>query len=292
MNVYFTYVQNNPYIPKQRIQFSSEEKDRMFKYSTFLNVNIAYFRRMRHLNDFFQCNHYRLRPYIPVDISYQELNELLRNDTILRGYFSNSTTSFSIHAAYNYNLFSRNYFSLIKEYLIKNLLLFNHMGINDILICNHLRFYNYFDSLRVLEHLLSDIPNLNKMFCIENCEFFSDALKCLSFSNTLGIPFIFDNLHNKLNGNYDINGLAEKITNTWKSNDSHVFVHYSNGDSFGRHSDTIIVGEIVQLIEAFKPHTDKLTIVLELQNVKYALEIFKSNTKDMLNWSDWNHITF
>ena len=292
MYVNFSYIQNNPYIPKQRIKFDSEAFDKTFKLNVFRNVNMQYFKRMRHTKDFFQCNHYRTLPYIPMYSTYEELKSCLEKDTKLKNYFSNSVFSFSIHSAYSYNFFGVSHVEYIRDYFMKNLLLYEHMGINKFLICNHLRYAKQAEAMQIIAYLLTSVPRLTDAFCLENCEYFSDALDCLFFCESLGIPFIFDNLHNRINGEYKLCTLSKRITDTWSKHNNHVFAHYSEGDATGKHGDKIVIEDLIEMIAAFKPYTDNLTIMIEVKNAKQALNNFRIITQKRLNWSSWNQVTF
>ena len=292
MKVNFSYIQNNPYVPKQRIKFDSEAFDKKYKLEMFYRINTQYFKRMRNTSDFFKCNHYRTIPYIPMYFTYDELEECLMQHTTIKNYFSDAITSFSIHSAYSYNFFSKSNVEYIRDYFKKNLLLYEHMGVKKFLICNHLRYSKQYEGMQVIAYILNTLPEIANSFCLENCEYFSDALDCLFFCEALGIPFIFDNLHNKINGKYRIKDLAKRITTTWKNHNYHVFAHYSEGDNIGKHSDKIIVRDLIEMIAAFKPYTDNLTIMIEVKNAKNALSDFRRITENELNWSSWNHVTF
>lgn len=263
----------------------------IYKLNVFKSVNMQYFNRMRHLKDFFKCNHYRALPYIPVYPTYEDLKFFLSEDTELKDYFKKSTVSLSVHSAYTYNFFSQQYVGYSIEYFKKNLLLFEHMGVQKFLICNHLSYTNRVECFKILAYMLNTVPNLNKSFCLENCDHNADTKECLYFCKALGIPFIFDNLHNKINGKYNLDNLAESIVDTWEKFNYHTFIHYSNGDLLGKHSDLIIVGDLIDLIYAFKPYTDKLTVIIEVHNAKKALSKFREITKNRLDWSNWNSIT-
>jgi len=112
--------------------------------------------------------------------------------------------------------------------------------------------------------------NVKARMVIENDDKNYSMENVLDISRVLGIPVVFDNLHNKLNPSDE--NLSEKewidtCASTWKRSDGIQKIHYSQqkkGAKVGSHSDTI---SIEDFMEFYNDLNDKnIDIMLEVKD--------------------------
>lgn len=114
--------------------------------------------------------------------------------------------------------------------------------------------------------------NVRKRLVLENDDVSFNIIDVLETSSIIGIPVVYDNLHNSVNpadtslSDFD---WIQKCTITWNIYDGSQKVHYSQQNSFkkpGAHSGTILVDEFLDYYRQ-----------LEVSNIDIMLEVKDKN---------------
>ncbi|MBU5483107.1 UV DNA damage repair endonuclease UvsE [Clostridium sp. MSJ-11] len=76
-----------------------------------------------------------------------------------------------------------------------------------------------------------------KRLVLENDERIFNIDEVIMICESINIPTVFDNLHNKFNpgANDDINIILKNVAKTWKKEDGNIKIHYSDGDESKKH---------------------------------------------------------
>lgn len=207
------------------------------------------------------------------------------------------TINYSYHLPYMFNYLSDTNFNLIKDYLIKLTFLIRNQRLFNMKLCCHLP--NNPDLAIRLWSELFDVCreqyyfNIDRYLYFENCDKNLDLANTLKVANEFNIPIVFDNLHDDLNPSESLilDDIIKELCHQWYLRNSPPYIHYSSyKDSKGRHGDYINIEEFNNLILKFKPYTDVLIVVPELENYKQALINFKTDTINKYKWI--NQYTF
>ena len=117
-------------------------------------------------------------------------------------------------------------------------------------------------------HLLED--NVKRRLVIENDDKSYSIADVLEISKEVGIPVIYDNLHNKINPSdpkKDDSYWVDEVKKTWKVEDGTQKIHYSEQDEhkqIGSHSKTITVHKFLKFVDSL--NRDDVDIMLEVKD--------------------------
>ncbi|WP_130807271.1 UV DNA damage repair endonuclease UvsE [Senegalia massiliensis] len=137
-----------------------------------------------------------------------------------------------------------------------------------------IRFIENFNLLSTSVKKRLIIENDDKNYTIEEVIYISEKLK---------IPIVFDNLHNEINGNYNIFELFKKIYYSWKNEDGIPKFHYSQQAPYkriGSHTQTIEPFSFLKYINKFNYDID---IMLEVKDKNLSVEKIMNLKADKLN---------
>lgn len=118
----------------------------------------------------------------------------------------------------------------------------------------------YGDKTNAMENFKSNFNRLStsakKRLVVENDEKSYTIEEVLSICKQLNIPAVFDNLHHKLNPcNLELEEIIEQVKSTWKAEDGHMKLHYSDQDMEkrrGAHSKFVITKNFLDYVESLK----------------------------------------
>lgn len=119
------------------------------------------------------------------------------------------------------------------------------------------------------DKLSNDVKN---RLIIENDEKNYRIEDVLYISNRINIPVVFDNLHNEINGSYEIHDIFYKVYKTWKIKDGNPKFHYSQQAPYkrsGSHRNTIEPYSFFKYISNFNKDVD---IMLEVKDKNISTE--------------------
>ncbi|QXE20675.1 UV DNA damage repair endonuclease UvsE [Clostridium sp. 001] len=147
----------------------------------------------------------------------------------------------------------------------------------------------YNDKKQAINRFISNYGNLDdrvkRRLVIENDDKSYNINDVIEIGTKLGIPVIFDNLHNEINpSNEDKSELywINESKNTWKDKDGYQKIHYSQQDISkkpGSHSNTIAVDRFVNFYGSLE--REDIDIMLEVKDKNLsAVKCINSITKD------------
>ena len=147
----------------------------------------------------------------------------------------------------------------------------------------------YNDKKQAINRFISNYGNLDdrvkRRLVIENDDKSYNINDVIEIGTKLGIPVIFDNLHNEINPcNEDKSELywINESKNTWKDKDGYQKIHYSQQDISkkpGSHSNTIAVDRFVNFYGSLE--REDIDIMLEVKDKNLsAVKCINSITKD------------
>jgi UV DNA damage endonuclease len=111
---------------------------------------------------------------------------------------------------------------------------------------------------------------VKRRLVIENDDKIYNIREVLDIGKGLGIPVVFDNLHNAVNScseSKDDKYWVSKCSSTWREEDGVQKIHYSQQDSQkkpGAHSASIEVGEFLSFCNSLG--RDDIDIMLEVKD--------------------------
>lgn len=114
--------------------------------------------------------------------------------------------------------------------------------------------------------------NVQKRIVLENDEKSYNIAQVLELTQKLGIPAVFDNLHNSINSVDKINNeifWINQCSKTWKEKDGTQKIHYSQQSIEGRkgsHSETINTVEFLSFYEKILSNKINIDIMLEVKD--------------------------
>lgn len=123
---------------------------------------------------------------------------------------------------------------------------------------------------RFVKHFLDLDPSIRHRIVLENDDTLYHIGDVLELSAQLGIPVVYDTLHNHLNSCDAKKQDADWISQcqpTWTSNDGKQKIHYSQQDQSkkaGAHSETIAINEFMDFYASLEE--DKPDIMLEVKD--------------------------
>ncbi|ADK14514.1 UV DNA damage repair endonuclease UvsE [Clostridium ljungdahlii] len=147
----------------------------------------------------------------------------------------------------------------------------------------------YNDKKQAINRFISNYVNLDdrvkRRLVIENDDKSYNINDAIEIGTKLGIPVIFDNLHNEINpSNDDKSELywINECKNTWKDKDGYQKIHYSQQDiskKTGSHSNTIAVDRFVDFYGSLE--REDIDIMLEVKDKNLsAVKCINSITRD------------
>ncbi|OAA94532.1 UV DNA damage repair endonuclease UvsE [Clostridium coskatii] len=147
----------------------------------------------------------------------------------------------------------------------------------------------YNDKKQAINRFISNYVNLDdrvkRRLVIENDDKSYNINDVIEIGTKLGIPVIFDNLHNEINPcNEDKSELywINECKNTWKDKDGYQKIHYSQQDISkkpGSHSNTIAVDRFVDFYGSLE--REDIDIMLEVKDKNLsAVKCINSITRD------------
>ena len=132
----------------------------------------------------------------------------------------------------------------------------------------------YGDKASAIQRFIENYQKLDiaikKRLIIENDDKSYTIEEVLQISLQLGIPVVFDNLHNEVNPSQISKTEQEWITEcqkTWKENDGIQKIHYSQQNPFkqkGSHTETIYIGKFMEFYQALPDKN--INIMLEVKD--------------------------
>ncbi len=142
--------------------------------------------------------------------------------------------------------------------------------------------------------------NIKNRLVIENDDKSYNICDVLYISKILDIPVIFDNLHNKINKCEELKNdiyWIQKCNKTWKSQDGHQKIHYSQQHplkKIGSHSSTIRITEFMNFYNTL--NNKSIDIMLEVKDKNLsAIKCINctNNDKNMkqleIEWSKYKY---
>lgn len=138
----------------------------------------------------------------------------------------------------------------------------------------------YNDKLSAMKRFIDNFHRLSissqKRLILENDEKNYNVDEVLSICNTLNVPCIFDNLHNKINkSNTPLEHLINEVNSTWCKDDGNMKIHYSDENPFkrnGAHADFINSKDFIWLYNLLLPYN--IDFMLEIKDKE--LSVFKA----------------
>lgn len=134
----------------------------------------------------------------------------------------------------------------------------------------------YGNKKKAIERFICNFDKLSSSvknrLIIENDERNYTIEEVLYISSKIDVPVVFDNLHNQINGNFNINDVFESIISTWKDKDGTPKFHYSQQSPFkriGSHTQTIEPYSFFKYINQF---TGNIDIMLEVKDKNISTE--------------------
>ncbi|MBS4540125.1 UV DNA damage repair endonuclease UvsE [Clostridium sp. D2Q-11] len=134
----------------------------------------------------------------------------------------------------------------------------------------------YGDKSKAIERFIENFNNLSNnvknRLIIENDEKNYTIEDVLYISDIINIPVVFDNLHNQINGNYEINDILNKVYKTWDAKDGNPKSHYSQQAPYkriGSHTKTIEPYSFLKYINNMSKDVD---IMLEVKDKNISTE--------------------
>lgn len=286
MLVNLSYTIANPYYSYKVVHFADEELNRVFQYNTrFIQVG-KYLNHIQQLEDYQKYTHFRIDPKIP-NFAYKDFVKYINSSNITSEQMDIHVSSFSMHTNFSYTFYRFEDLEKILNYYQMCMLYKNLAAFNQFFICSHIRYKNYCDCIQILNYLLYKEPELTNSLCFENCGHFADLAECLKICEQIGQPLIYDNFHNRLNGNYNVRRYIPRIIKTWENFPSIPIIHYSNGDEQGRHGTAINKEELFTILNMFKHSLNQIIVIIELKRPKDAIKKFRTETLDTINWNNY-----
>ncbi len=284
MLVNLSYTITNPFPAYRLIKFDNKEIDQRYKFISHYANMVKYFKYIRGLDDFQKFGHFRINPKIP-NFNYKIYKEFINQMSDNEDLFGIHANVFSMHANFSRTYYRYRDVGKIKNYYNLCMLYKQLSGFNEFIICSHLRFNDLNECIAIIQGITRQIEGLSNSLCLENCDRFADLVSCLQVHERTGQPIIFDNLHNTINGNYNIKDYSNAIIQSWKGSGHTPVIHYSHGNSLGRHGFDINKDQLLYILQVFSKHTEKLTVIVELRNAREAVYNFKRETLNLLQWN-------
>ncbi|WP_455675534.1 UV DNA damage repair endonuclease UvsE [Pradoshia sp.] len=129
---------------------------------------------------------------------------------------------------------------------------------------------SYNDKEQALEQFISNwaqvpVP-IQEMVILENDDTLFGVDDVLYLCEKLGIPFVFDLHHHKMNPQGDFGEKWERIVGTWEHSQLPIKVHLSspkNEKNPKAHADYVEVGEIIELLKGNRGYAAQIDVMLE-----------------------------
>lgn len=281
MNVILSYTQPNN--GGCSLKTETENKEEVFL--RFLQIKLKYLIASISKAAINGYKHLRLPNFTPF-VSWEVLQHLLYSKLPYQDMFKGCSISLSIHTPYFCRNFNNNLKYSIYDYFSNSEIITSYLGIDSLHYCMHLDRFNDFKLQDNFFHMLDTIPNLKNRLCFENDDRHSNVLDTLNLCKQFGVPFVFDNYHNVLNGNIDLTSVIEDLAGTWEHSELTPKLHYSGGDGITtQHLGHIIIDDLLNLLNIYKKYFDEIIVIVELPNARNQIKVFKMCTKYYLDWT-------
>jgi hypothetical protein len=285
MLVNLSYTVVNPFHTYEHIVPDDKSFENISRYKTRCRNMSKYLKSLRYSKDFQMFNHFRINPKIP-KFDYMDFSQYMDTQNNLGDVFNVHACSLSMHAHFSFNYFRMKDLRKLKNYFKLCMLFKQSYALKKFYICNHLKYNNVNECIAIIQGITEQIGGLDESFCIENCDRFADLIDCLKVCERTNQPLIYDNFHNSLNGNYNLENYAKAIVSTWEESKSVPIVHYSRGERNGKHGYFIDTQQLLDMLNCFSQYTDKIIVIVELKNAREEIFNFRERTLNSLDWNN------
>lgn len=159
----------------------------------------------------------------------------------------------------------------------------------------------YGNKEEAIQRFISNYKRLSQQvrnrLVIENDEKNYSVNDVLDISEQIGVPVIFDNLHNECNSNYnkDIDYIMERVRSTWQEKDGPIKIHYSQQDKnkkAGAHSKTIIANQFMDYYKTIKCYNPDIMMEVKDKNISavkcnYIVQELQGKIKKSFLYDEW-----
>jgi UV DNA damage endonuclease len=158
------------------------------------------------------------------------------------------------------------------------------------------------EALKRFEHSYRRLGDgIKKRLVLENDERSYSIAEVLETALKLGIPAVFDNLHNRVNPSCeggDEMYWIDECRNTWKAWDGNQKIHYSqqnHSKKRGSHSDSVRIGEFLEFYSSLSRHDIDIMLEVKDKNIS-AIKCINSVSEKKsiraleLEWSRYKYL--